>query len=220
MLGNDASREPAISADGRFVAFQSGASNLVSGDANGKFDIFVHDRQTGKIKIISRNSAVKPGNDHSYEPAISADGRYVAFRSLASNLVPGDANGKADIFVHDRQTGRTSIISRNSNGKPSNGPSSLPANSAGGRYVAFESDASNLVPSDANGKADGFVHDRKTGKTSIISVNSDGIQANIGGCIVPAISNDGRYVAFESESDNLVPGDDNGMTDVFVHDSR
>ena len=215
-LGNNDSSEPAISANGRYVVFRSFASNLVKDDTNNKSDVFVHDIQTGKTKLISKDSAGILGNNDSSEPAISADGRYVAFRSWASNLVPGDTNGKSNIFVHDRKTGETKIISKGSDGKQAKGPSSLPSISADGRFVAFLSGAGNLVQGDTNGMDDAFVHDRQTGKTEIISVDSAGNQGKGGGCFIPVINADGRFVAFESEADNLVPGDTNGTTDVFV----
>lgn len=216
--GNNDSDAPSISADGRYVVFMSMADNMAQGDTNGNPDVFIHDRQTGETKLVSRDSGGKSGNNYSRDPAISPDGKYVAFRSAADNLVPGDTNGKADIFVHDVQTGSTTLISKDSKGKSVNGPNSLPALSGDGRYVAFESQASNLVSGDTNGHPNAFIHDRKTGKTSIVSIARDGASANSDGCILPAISFDGRYVAFESDSSNLVPGDTNGKTDVFVHD--
>lgn len=219
--GNNNSDALSISADGRYVVFMSIADNLAQGDTNGNPDIFIHDRQTGETKLVSRDSGGKSGNNYSRDPAISPDGKYVAFQSAADNLVPGDTNGKSDIFVHDVQTGSTTLISKDSNGKSANGASSLPALSGDGRYVAFESEASNLVSGDTNGHPDAFVHDRKTGKTSIVSIARDGAPGNSHGhygCMVPAISFDGRYVAFESIADNLAPGDSNGMTDVFVRD--
>ena len=218
-LGNGFSDKPAISADGRFVAFESEAGNLVPGDTNGMMDVFVHDRQTGKTKIISKNSKGKLGNNHSAQPAISADGRFVAFHSTADNLAPNDKNGMADIFIHDRQTGATKIISKSSAGKQGNGGSYIPVMSADGRYVAFESGADNLVKGDTNGKSDVFVHNRKTGVTEIISVDSNGKLGN-NNSYEPSISDDGRYVAFASEADNLVPGDTNGKSDAFAHDRQ
>lgn len=220
--GNNDSDAPSISADGRYVVFMSLADNLAQGDTNGNPDIFIHDRQTGETKLVSRNSGGKSGNSDSRESAISPDGKYVAFKSAADNLVPGDTNGKSDIFVHDVQTGSTTLISKDINGKSANGPSSLPALSGDGRYVAFESVASNLVSGDTNGHPDAFVHDRKTGKTSIVSSANDGAPGNSDGCMVPAISFDGRYVAFESRAANLVPGagDSNGMNNVFVRDRQ
>ena len=217
-LGNNHSNAPAISADGRFVAFQSVAGNLVPGDTNDKADVFVHDRKTGETIIISKDSTGILGNNDSAKPAVSANGRYVAFQSLDGNLVPGDTNSKSDIIIHDRKTGATKIISKDSKGKLGNSDSYEPAISANGRHVAFRSGASNLVPDDTNDQEDIFVHDRQTGKTEIVSKDSAGIQGNSGGCFVPAISNDGRYVAFESDASNLVPNDNNGKTDVFVRD--
>jgi len=216
-LGNGMSNDPSISAAGRYVAFESTASNLVPGDTNGYADIFVHDRKTGETKIISKDSSGKPANGPSEHSRISADGRYVAFKSTASNLVPGDTNGASDIFVHDRVTGKTIIISMDSSGKSANGRSSNPAISADGRYVAFDSTAGNLVPSATNGKSHIFVHDRKTGKTKIISTDSAGNIGNNNGNR-PSISADGRYVAFESTASNLVPVETNGKTHIFVHD--
>jgi Ca2+-binding RTX toxin-like protein/archaellum component FlaF (FlaF/FlaG flagellin family)/gas vesicle protein len=216
--GNGWSDYPAISADGRYVAFQSDADNLVPGDTNGKYDIFVHDRQTGETTRVSVATDGTQGNG--YYPAISADGRYVAFLSDASHLVPGDTNGKDDIFVHDRQTGETTRVSVATDGTEGRNNWSLaPAISADGRYVAFQSDADNLVPGDANGKSDIFVHDRLTGETTRVSVATDGTEGN-NWSKAPAISADGRYVAFQAYADNLVPGDTNGRDDIFVHDRQ
>jgi Tol biopolymer transport system component len=206
-----------ISTDGRYVAFESLASNLVPGDGNGVFDCFVHDRQTGLTTRVSVDSAGVEGNGPSFVPSISTDGRYVAFESLASNLVPGDGNGAFDCFVHDRQTGLTTRVSVSSAGAEGNGGSAGPSISASGRYVAFYSDASNLVPGDGNGWSDCFVHDRRTGRTMRVSVDSAGAEG-IFASLAPSISADGRYVAFESGAPNLVPGDGNGVEDCFVHD--
>jgi Tol biopolymer transport system component len=207
----------AISADGRYVAFSSAASNLVPGDTNGRHDVFVHDRQTGQTSRVSVASNGTQGNHDSGYPSISADGRYVAFHSEASNLVASDTNGAADIFVHDRQTGQTSRVSVASNGTQGNDSSWTPSISADGRYVALASYASNLVPGDTNGAADVFVHDRHMGQTSRISAAADGTQGNHGSGS-PSISADGRYMAFASEASNLVAGDTNGAADIFVHD--
>jgi Tol biopolymer transport system component len=217
--GNSESSAPSISADGRYVAFYSSASNLVPGDTNGAPDIFVHDRQTGQTTVVSVASDGTQGNGVSYRPSISGDGRYVAFHSVASNLVPSDTNYAQDVFVHDRQTGQTSRVSVASDGTQGNSHSSWPSISAGGRYVAFHSWASNLVPDDTNGEADVFVHDRQTGQTSRVSVASDGTQGNTLS-ERPSISGDGRYVAFHSVASNLVPGDTNDAQDVFVHDRQ
>jgi Tol biopolymer transport system component len=219
--GNGSSATPAISADGRYVAFFSYAFNLVPGDNNLFDDIFVHDTQTGQTTRVSVASDGTQGNDNSAPaPAISADGRYVAFSSLATNLVPGDTDGYYDIFVHDRQTGQTARVSVASDGTQGNESSGLSAISADGRYVAFDSYASNLATGDANGYKDVFVHDRQTSQTTRVSVASDGTQGNGASGYRHAISGDGRYVAFSSEASNLVPGDANGYEDVFVHDTQ
>jgi Tol biopolymer transport system component len=210
---------PSISADGRFVAFRSSASNLVPGDGNGKDDIFVHDRQTGATERVSVDSAGNEGNGYSYGPSLSADGRFVAFRSNASNLVPGDTNGTGDDFVYDRQTDTTERVSVDGSGNQGNGESIRPEISADGRFVAFRSFASNLVPGDTNGFPDIFVHDRQTGATERVSVDSAGNQGS-GDNFHSSISANGRFVAFRSDAANLVPGDSNGVPDVFVHDRQ
>ena len=206
-----------MSADGRYVAF-SGFTPNVPIDTLGVCDIFVHDRNTGVTTLISRNTD-PPQHficDFSF---LSANGRYVAYRSFANNLVAGDTNGTGDIFVYDRNTDTTTLISRNTNGTQSNNHSSLSRSSlsADGRYVAFTSFASNLVTGDTNGVQDIFVHDRNTGITTRVSLNTDGTQSNSLSSS-PSISADGRYVAFASPATNLVAGDTNGVQDVFVHD--
>ncbi|WP_173977550.1 DUF4347 domain-containing protein, partial [Magnetospirillum sp. LM-5] len=218
--GNYPSYTPSISADGRYVAYYSYASNLVPGDTNNAADTFVHDRQTGTTSRVSVATGGGQGNATSYFPSISADGRYVAFYSFASNLVPGDTNNAFDIFVHDRQTGSTSRLSVATGGAQGNSGSYTPSISADGRYVAFYSDASNLVPGDTNGNGDIFVHDRQTGTTSRVSVGVAGVQGNSSLEGRTSISADGRYVAFNSHSSNLVTGDTNSRFDVFVHDRQ
>ena len=208
---------PSISADGRYVAFHSDASNLVPGDTNGQYDIFVRDLQAGVTQRVSVASGGTQANGLSYLPCISPDGRFIAFASSASNLVPGVANGKSQTFVHDRLTGETECVSLGSDGTPANDHCSRPSMSAGGRYIAFASVASNLVDGDTNDMDDVFVHDRLTGETSRVSVASDGTQGN-SESYGPSISADGRYVAFTSHASNLVPGDTNGAWDAFVHD--
>ncbi|MCC7076299.1 MAG: PD40 domain-containing protein [Acidimicrobiia bacterium] len=208
---------PAVSADGRFVTFTSAATNLVAADTNGVVDTFVHDRATGTTTRVSVATDATPSNDHSYEPAISADGRYVTFRSGASNLVTGDTNGAQDVFVHDRDTGETTRVSVATDATQANSPSYNPAISADGRYVTFDSVATNLVTSDTNGAGDVFVHDRDTAETTRVSVATDATQANSASS-VPAISADGGHVTFTSTATNLVTGDTNGAGDVFVHD--
>lgn len=214
---NQGSYLPAISSDGRYVAFSSYASNLVPGDTNGYYDVFVHDRTKGTTERVSVASDGTEANIYSTYPAISADGRSIAFRSYATNLVPGDTNGRADIFVHDRESGSTERVSVASDGTQSNAHSYLPSISADGSYIAFSTSASTLVPGDTNGQFDVFVRDRSAATTARVSVASDGGQSNAYSSI-PAISANGRHVAFESTATNLVPTDTNGAEDVFIHD--
>ncbi len=156
---NSSSYEVSISGDGRYVAFSSDASTLVTGDTNACRDIFVRDRQApGTTTRMSVNSSGGQANAASYSPAISGDGTYVAFESPATNLVPGDTNGVADVFVRTRATGGMALVSVDSWEGQGNGESSLPAINGDGRYVAFESVATNLVINDSNGVADVFVH--------------------------------------------------------------
>jgi hypothetical protein len=217
--GNLSSYTPAISADGRYVAFHSTANNLVPGDANGFSDIVVKDRQSGVTSLVSVDSAGAQGNGHCYQPSVSGDGRYIAFYSLANNLVPGDTNGFADIFVHDCQSGSTTRASVDSAGAEANASCLYPSISADGRYVTFWSAASTLVAGDTNGWADVFVHDNQTGLTTRVSVDSAGAEGN-SNSYQSNISADGRYVAFWSHASNLVAGDTNGFADSFVHDRQ
>jgi Tol biopolymer transport system component len=287
MQGNADSYNPAISGDGRFVVFASRASNLVKGDNNGEVDIFVHDMKTGETTRVSVASDGMQGNESAGPgPAISADGRYVAFSSIATNLVDGDTNGVNDVFVHDRKTRETTRVSVASDGTQANnwsagsycmGGCSVLSISAGGRYVTFNSAATNLVEGDTDKGPKIFVHDRVTGETIMVpvpiepqeieksfgssisadgryvafeswypfdvflfdrvtgettrvSASSDGIWGN-SRSTGTSISIDGRYVAFSSYADNLVKGDTNNIcdingdgvydescSDVFVHD--
>ncbi len=215
--GNDTSVVPALSADGQIVAFYSHATNLVDGDTNAMFDVFVHDCSTRRTERVSVDSSGAQGNGLSSFPKISADGQIVAFESLASNLVAGDTNGVNDVFIHNRSIGLTERASVDSSGAQGNRRSRLPEISADGHIVAFASNASNLVAGDTNGVSDVFIHDRTTGLTERISVDSSGAEGN-GACFETAISANGQVVAFSSEASNLVAGDANGYRDVFVHE--
>ncbi|HET7856613.1 MAG TPA: PASTA domain-containing protein [Gaiellaceae bacterium] len=214
---NGHSLVPATSADGRFVAFYSEASNLVSEDTNGVRDVFVHDRGTGTTTRESVDGSGGQANGQSFSPTMSADGRFVAFYSHASNLVAGDTNGADDVFVRDRTSRTTARVSVATGGTQANGGSYVPALSADGRFVAFLSDASNLVAGDTNRVRDVFVHDRATGTTTRVDLAPDGQEANVGSTGV-AISGDGRFVAFASFASNLVVLDENEGSDIFVHD--
>jgi Tol biopolymer transport system component len=216
---NGDSYDPVISADGRFVAFHSAASNLVGGDTNGVVDIFVRDRSTGRTSRVSVSSAGEEANGESDTSSISADGRFVAFLSHATNLVGGDTNGDADIFVRDRSTGRTRRVSVSSDEAQGNGPSADPVLSADGRIVAFSSQASNLVGGDSNSATDVFVRVRKAGTTTRVSVSSGAAEGNASST-GPDLSAGGRFVVFASSATNLVGNDTNGYADVFLHDRK
>lgn len=216
---NGPSAFSSYSADGRFIAFWSFATNLIRSDTNGVGDVFLQDQQTGAIELISKNTFGDQANMQCDDPSISGDGRYVAFWSLSSNLVPNDTNGKNDVFVRDRQTGTTLRVSTDSNAGQSNEISFYPKMSSNGTYVVFFSSATNLVPGDTNGFVDVFVKNIQSGATTRASLAHDGSQGN-GPSLYPfvSISDDGRYVAFASDATNLVPGDTNGQPDVFVRD--
>ena len=217
--GNGKSNSPSISADGRFVAFSSNATNLVPGDTNGKIDIFVHDRHLGTTTLVSTHSDGTQASDHASSPSISADGLFVAFSSNATNLVAGDTNGFIDIFVRDLQNGLTTRVSVHSDGTQGRNNSFAPSISADGRFVAFSSAAGNLVAGDFNTSFDIFVHDRQNGLTTRVSVHSDGTEGT-DSSRNPSISADGRFVAFSSDADNLVAGDVNSSEDIFVRDRQ
>jgi Tol biopolymer transport system component len=198
------------------VVFDSTASNLVTGDSNGYDDIFVYDRQTGLTERVSVSSTGQQANGDSRYPVISADNRVIAFTSDSSNLVSNDTNGSEDVFVYERETGRTERISVNSAGQESNGASHYAVISADGRLVSFDSEANNLVAGDTNNALDVFLHDRRTGVTMRVSVDSTGRQGNSSSTDA-AISADGLMVAFHSNASNLVAADSNDVTDAFLH---
>ncbi len=216
--GNGGSYNPAFSTEGRYVAFESTASNLVSGDTNNWTDIFFHDQKTGETTRVSIATDGTQANYHSNAPSVSEGGRFVAFRSTANNLVIDDTNGEMDIFIHDRQMEETSRVSLASGGAEANDLSWGYSISSDARYVAFDSNADNLVPGEANYGRDIFVHDRQTKLTTRVSVITGGAQSTEGGSLDPSISSDGRYVAFISYASDLVIDDTNDKADVFFHD--
>lgn len=206
-----------ISADGRFVAFSSASPNVVVPDTNGAYDVFVRDTLAGVTTLASVDTNGTQANNLSGDPAISPDGRYVAYFSLASNLVAGDTNNRRDVFRHDLLTGATTRVSVGSAGAEGNDTSRRPAMSRGGRFVAFYSQASNLVAGDLNGVGDIFVHDVLFGTTTRVSVDSAALEGNAVSAL-PSISDLGRFVAFSSNSSNLVASDLNAVEDVFLRD--
>ena len=269
--GTSLVQQSAVSSDGRYVVFQSEASGLVQGDTNGLIDVFVRDRLTNTTKRVSKASSGAQSNGFSGEPSISANGRRVVFRSTADNLVVGDTNHTYDLFVRDLVTNSTTRVNVASNGAQDNSGGLGGSISADGRYVAFYSDGTNLVPGDTNRTIDVFVRDLLTKTTERVSVRSNGSQhpytsqsaaisgdgryvafyttrltpdsdqssselyvrdrllkttkrvaaisrTGSGGDFPPSFSADGRYLAFDSRIDNLVAGDTNNASDVFVRD--
>ncbi len=216
--GNNFADWQSISGDGRFVSFRSPATNLVTGDTNGS-DVFVRDRLMGTTERASIAGDGSQANGESWNSCISTDGLSVAFTSYASNLVPGGWIG-TQIFVRDRALGTTELASSDSFGNAANDGSVYSSISGDGRFVAFQSSGTNLVAGDTNGALDLFVRDRLAGTTERVSVSSDGVQGDGHSGGRSALSGDGRFVAFDSAATNLVPGDTNGMTDVFVHDRK
>jgi len=212
------SAEQAISADGRYIAFESDASNLVAGDTNKATDVFVQDRRTGSTSRVSISSNGGQANGSAAAPAVSADGRYVTFSSTASNLTPGHTDQSWDVFVRDLRTSTTTWVSTSTLGTEGDSPvgSLMSVISADGRYVSFMSTAGNLVSGDTNGVEDVFVRDLRTGITTRASVSRTGIQANADSRL-PQISADGRYITFFSYASNLIAADTNREADVFVH---
>jgi Tol biopolymer transport system component len=215
-ITNQSSYNPATSADGRFVAYESSAGNLVANDTNGDFDVFVYDRETGVNERVSVSTAGIEGNNDSRIPSISADGRFVAFTSVANNLVPGDTNVWNDAFVRDRLLGTTERVSIAANGAQGDQPSAASAISADGRYVVFTSLATNLVPGQLYTDWNVFVKDRVTGSVTLASVDTSGTQQH-GNSTGGSISADGRYVAFQSTAE-LTWGIVNNSSNIFVRD--
>ncbi|HYY45188.1 MAG TPA: hypothetical protein VE975_08395 [Actinomycetota bacterium] len=220
---NGTSSSPVISANGKYVAFSSQATNLVRNDTNGKWDVLVANLSTGRISRISKSSSGTQGNDHSYVGGISGNGMRIAFLSGARNLVKGDTNRRRDVFVRYRGLGVTRRVSLSSTGAQANGVSFEARISADGSTVAFVSQATNLVTGDTNKVLDVFVRDLAAHKTERVTVSSDGSQSDFDKPGTSSfyqldISGDGTRVVFASYATNLVPNDTNWARDVFLRD--
>jgi Tol biopolymer transport system component len=214
---NDNALYPSLSDDGRYVGFFSYASNLVPGDTNGRLDAFVRDRATGQMFRVSVSSTGVQSDGDSWPPAISGNGPWAAFASYGSGLAPGDTNGCLDVFVHNLFTHETTRVSVGPGGVQGNGASEDPDFTPDGRYLAFYSAASNLVPGDANGRSDLFLLDRQTGQLRLLTTAASGEQANGNSCW-PELTPDARYLAFGSYATNLVPGATAGKTQIYRKD--
>ncbi len=217
--GDGLSSGPIISADGRYVAFYSSADNLVSGDTNLIRDVFVRDRQTNTTTRVSVSSSGVQGDKLSSDPTISSDGRYVCFYSDATNLVGGDTNLVRDVFVRDRQTNTTTRASVGTGDVQGNARSETAAISGNGLFVAFDSDATNLVGGDTNLVRDTFLRDRQNLTTIRINASASGVQGNSNSADA-SLSASGDFVAFGSYASNLVAGDTNLTEDVFLYIQR
>lgn len=211
------SDEPSISVDGRFVAFSSVSPALVEGAGGGRNDIFVRDLAAGTTEWVSVDRGGGPPDRSSGSPSISGDGRLVAFDSGATDLVDGDTNDLTDVFVRDRQAGTTTLVSTDlpiATDLPDTdpGPHTSPSISANGRVVAFVSGYRGL-----EGRAEIYAHDRAAGDTIRVSEARGGGPGGGQGS-APAVNGNGRFIAFASDSGDLVAGDGNDATDVFLRD--
>ncbi len=206
------SRTPRISADGKWVTYTTYATNLLPGKDMPFGDIVLHDVSTGQAQLVSRGLDGEQGTGTSSAPDVSDDGRFVVYQSWADNLVSQDANGLCDIFLFDRTSGETTLVSQGAGLQ--GGSSTHPSISGDGRFISFASDRSDLVADDANGTGDVFVFDRQTGVIERINVGPGGVEANASGGLFPqsSLSRNGRYVAFLSLADNLVA--DNPVSDA------
>ncbi|HEX3873536.1 MAG TPA: hypothetical protein VHW26_05285 [Solirubrobacteraceae bacterium] len=219
---NGASSEPSISGDGRTVAFVSTASNLVGGVAHGIQNIYLETAGGGPPTLVSVGVGGSATDGNSYQPEISANGRFVVFTSTADDLIAGDDNDKPDVFERDLVAGVTRRVSVASHGGQANGPSSNASVSGDGRYVTFASTSSNLVGRQKTATEEVYVHDTASNLTNVISVSSGGTRQNAAVSSpftqISSISGDGRYVAFDSDATNLTKGGRNGHTNVYVRD--
>jgi Tol biopolymer transport system component len=222
------SGDSVVSANGRFVAFESFKRDLVAGDKNRQQDIFLRDMEAQTTELVSVSKTGVQGNESSLEPSITGDGRYVIFSSFADNIAPDSRDNKRcskrakrfgcepehnDVYLRDTQARKTTLVDRSSSGAQADADSFSPVITPDGRYIAFSSEASNLSPDDKNDGEDVYWRDLKTGKTKLVSGGTKDTSSES-----PQISADGRFVAFESQADSLVDGDANAAGDIFVRD--
>jgi|GEM_PF-2494608 len=216
--GDDVSRELEPSADGRFVAFVTRATNFSENDPEFRFDVFVRDRFERTLELVSVGSAGEESDGDSRFPSISADGRFVAFETTASTFFPLDTNAQRDVYLRDREEGTTTLISRGVSGSAGNGSSGVPSVSDDGRWVAFVSDATDLVPGDTNAQDDVFLYDGLFGTIRRVSLTETGGESGGGVVGQPAMTPDGKTIAFASRASDLVEGDPANFIDIYVYD--
>jgi Tol biopolymer transport system component len=215
LQGNQGGAEASMTPDGRHVAFSSASTNLVPVDLNGKIDVFVRDLEPGVTEIVSVSSSGAQANDQSSSPTISADGRFVAFYSNATNLDPAHPAPAGQIYVRDRQLQTTELVSGPTTG-PTAGTCFFPSISADGRFVAFTSDGA-LLLEDTNGIEDVYVRDRLNGTTECVSVPT-GPPQTVDTIPIANLSADGRFVAFSTAANNILPGVTGPSPSVFLRD--
>lgn len=218
LTGDSDSPMPAISGNGRYIAFSSYASDLVTNDTNQVADIFLYDQQTYTRSLITNGLDGSPSNGNSFNPVLSEDGRWIAFESEASNLVTDDTNQSFDIFVYETLTGQIQRISVASEGTQSNGHSFAPTISAAGRYIAFDSVANNLSLLDTNLFSDVFIHDLQTHQTQLVSLAANQSEAGNGDSLNSSLSADGQWIAFDSDASNLVATETKNISQVFLQE--
>ena len=216
-LANGISLFSTISGNGNYVAFDSLASNLVPNDINESGDIFLRDRSNQTTNLVTLSTDSNGANGSSTLGSISDDGQYISFESTASNLVTGDTNDVSDVFLYNRLNQTNKLISFGLEGAATNSNSTGGLVSGNGGYVVYQSDASNLVANDINEASDIFIYNLQNGTTELVSLGLNGAAAN-GSSRNASISDDGRYVAFLSDADNLVADDTNSRADIFVRD--
>lgn len=212
--GGTGSSGGAMSLNADIVAFDTESSNLISGDTNGSHDVFVKHLLTGALELVSATPTGGVGDDHSFSPSVSEDGRYVAFYSEAT--LTGTGSSKSQVFLRDLVTDQTVLVSEGVGGLPGNGGSGNPSMSADGRFIVFDSTANDLVPNDSYDSQSGvYVWDRLDSSIRKLSLTPAGNDPD-GSSLSPGISRDGSIVAFESSAPDLVSADTNGVNDIFT----
>ncbi|MFF7638268.1 TolB family protein [Kitasatospora sp. NPDC008050] len=216
----------ALSADGRYALVDSLADNLTALGGNGNQGVFVCDLHSGRVEEVDLSTSGGLPDSYGNGGGISADGRYVVFSSTADNLTPGATKGVANVYLRDLRTHRTTLVSTGSGRLPQVGGSDEPTISADGRYIAYRSTRTDLVPGDTDNAVDIFVFDRRTGSTVRASVHSDGSQAS-NGSVEPSISADGSRVSFISLDPSLADPTGGALVPhrarfypLYVHDLR